>query len=61
MSNYFYLKELYLNPVLKEFMTSDLKAGLVQETSLEKNEVQTKVIKGEADGEFLLRWSAKKR
>ena len=53
------IKELHWNPVLKECIPSDLISVLDPEASLEENEVQIKVIKAEADGECLLRCTAR--
>ena len=53
------LKELYWNPVLKECIKSDLISVLEPESSLDENELKIKTIKAEADGECLLRCTAR--
>ena len=53
------LKNISWNPVLKECISSDLITVLDPESSSDENEFQIKTIKGEADGECLLRCTAK--
>ena len=53
------LKEINWNPVLKECVSSDYISVIDIESSSNENGFETKIIKGEADGECILRCTAK--